>query len=87
VEPRISSGSIPSPTIPNSFWLLPNPSIVPPVSHARSGSSTSLLEILETRGFGSKWIGWIRSVVIGGSVSILENGEESNTFKTGKGLR
>jgi hypothetical protein len=46
-----------------------------------------LLEILETRGFGSKWIGWIRSVVIGGSVSILENGEESNTFKTGKGLR
>jgi hypothetical protein len=25
--------------------------------------------------------------VIGGSVSVLTNGEESNTFKTGKGLR
>jgi hypothetical protein len=46
-----------------------------------------LLDILETRGFGSRWIGWIRSVVVGGSMSVLVNGEESNTFKTGKGLR
>jgi hypothetical protein len=39
------------------------------------------------RGFGEVWIAWIRSIVIGGSVSVLANGEESNTFKTGKGLR
>jgi hypothetical protein len=26
-------------------------------------------------------------VVLGGSVSVMANGEESNTFKTGKGLR
>jgi hypothetical protein len=30
---------------------------------------------------------WIRRIVLGGSVSVLANGEESNTFKTGKGLR
>jgi hypothetical protein len=46
-----------------------------------------LLEILESRGFSGKWIGWTKAVVIGGSVSVLANGEESSTFKTGKGLR
>jgi hypothetical protein len=44
-------------------------------------------EILRLRAFGETWIGWIRSVVLGGSVSALANGEESNSFKTGKGLR
>jgi hypothetical protein len=46
-----------------------------------------LLEILKLRGFGEKWISWIKSLVIGGSVSVMINGEESLTFKTGKGLR
>jgi hypothetical protein len=46
-----------------------------------------LLEIMESRGFCEKWIGWVNSVVIGGSASVLANGEESNTFKTGKWLR
>jgi hypothetical protein len=46
-----------------------------------------LLEILETRGFGSRWIAWIKSVVLGGNVSVLANGKERNTFKTGKWLR
>jgi hypothetical protein len=46
-----------------------------------------LFEILETRDFESRWICWVRSVVLGGSVSVLANGEESSTFKTGKGLR
>jgi retron-type reverse transcriptase len=46
-----------------------------------------LLEVLKLRGFGERWIGWIRKIVIGGSISVLANGEESNTFKTRKGLR
>jgi hypothetical protein len=45
------------------------------------------MEILKLRGFGDTWLGWIRSIVIGGSVSVLANGEESATFKTGKCLR
>jgi hypothetical protein len=46
-----------------------------------------LVEILKSRGFGDNWIGWIKDIVFGGSVSVLANGEESATFKTGKGLR
>jgi hypothetical protein len=46
-----------------------------------------LLENLRLRGFSEKWIGWIKSVIFGGSVSVVVNGEESNTFKSGKGLR
>jgi hypothetical protein len=46
-----------------------------------------LLEILKARGFGGKWIEWIRNIVIGGSVSVVANEEESPTFKTDKGLR
>jgi hypothetical protein len=45
-----------------------------------------LFEALELRGFGCKWINWIRKIVIGGSVSVLANGEESDTFKIGKGM-
>jgi hypothetical protein len=44
-----------------------------------------LIEILESRGFGETWIGWIKKIVFGGSVSILANGEDNNTFKTGRG--
>jgi hypothetical protein len=46
-----------------------------------------LMEILISRGFGDKWIQWIKRLVVGGSVSVMANGEESQTFKTGKGLR
>jgi hypothetical protein len=46
-----------------------------------------LLEFLKLRGFGERWVGWIKKIVIGGSVSVLANGEKSTTFKTGKGLR
>jgi hypothetical protein len=46
-----------------------------------------LLETLMSRGFGDKWVGWIKKIIIGGSVSILANGDESPTFKTGKGGR
>jgi hypothetical protein len=46
-----------------------------------------LFEILKLRGFGEIWIGWIKKIVMGGSVSVMANGEENHTFKTGKGLR
>jgi hypothetical protein len=46
----------------------------------------SMLEILKLRGFGDIWLGWIKNIVRG-SISVLANGEESATFKTGKGLR
>jgi hypothetical protein len=46
-----------------------------------------LLEILVSRGFGDRWIGWITKIILGGSVSVVPNGEESPTFKTGKGVR
>jgi hypothetical protein len=41
-----------------------------------------LLEILRLRSFGETWIGWIKSIILGGSVSVLAIGEESITFKT-----
>jgi hypothetical protein len=46
-----------------------------------------LLEILRLRGFGEKWIGWIKKIVLGGPVCVMANGEESVPFKTGKGRR
>jgi hypothetical protein len=46
-----------------------------------------LFEVLESRGFDEIWINWIRTLVKGGYVSVMANGEESTTFKTGKGLR
>jgi hypothetical protein len=46
-----------------------------------------LVEILKGRGFGDRWIQWIKNCVFEGSVSVLANGEESGTFKIGKGLR
>jgi hypothetical protein len=46
-----------------------------------------LLEILKLSGFGERWRGCIRKIVMGGSVSVGANGEESNPFKTGKGLK
>jgi hypothetical protein len=46
-----------------------------------------LFEILRTKGFSNTWIDWIRHLVIGGSVGVNLNGEESSFFKPGKGLR
>jgi hypothetical protein len=47
-----------------------------------------LMEILRSRGFGDKWIEWIKKVVIGGGlVRVMANGEECYTFKIRKGLR
>jgi hypothetical protein len=46
-----------------------------------------LIEILKLRGFGDRWIGWIKQIVCGGSVSVGANGEETSPFKTRQGLR
>ena len=43
--------------------------------------------MLKSRGFGDKWISWIRRVVRGGSLCIRINDENSTYFKPGKGLR
>jgi hypothetical protein len=46
-----------------------------------------LMEILKGRGCGEDWCTWVSMVVIGGSVSVTPNGEESSSLKMGKGLR
>lgn len=46
-----------------------------------------LEDMLKSRGFGNKWISWIRKVVRGGSLCIRMNNENSKFFKPGKGLR
>lgn len=46
-----------------------------------------LFEVLASRGFSDRWIIWIRNLVVGGSVGIMVNGEDSAYFKPGKGLR
>ena len=46
-----------------------------------------LEEMLTSRGFGPKWISWIRSVVRDSSLCIRINDMDGSFFKTGKGLR
>lgn len=46
-----------------------------------------LLEVLEKRGFGGKWIMWIRSILHNGSVGVTVNSAEGNYFETRKVLR
>jgi hypothetical protein len=46
-----------------------------------------LSEVLERKGFPHKWIGWIRTCVVGGKVCININGERSEFFRTYRGLR
>jgi len=45
-----------------------------------------LEEMLISRGFGHKWVEWIRSVVRDSSLRIRINDEDGPFFKTGKGL-
>jgi hypothetical protein len=46
-----------------------------------------LLEVLEKRGFGEKWIGWIRNVLHRGSIRLTVNNTEGEFFHTRKALR
>jgi retron-type reverse transcriptase len=46
-----------------------------------------LINILEKRGFGGKWIDWIRCILHRGSMGLTINNSEGQFFQTGKGLR
>lgn len=46
-----------------------------------------LYEVLELRGFGARWIRWIKNVTKQGSIGVKINGEENDFFITSKGLR
>lgn len=46
-----------------------------------------LEEMLESRGFGNKWRGWVKQVVRQGSICVRINDENNRFFKLGKGLR
>jgi hypothetical protein len=46
-----------------------------------------LMEILEKRGIGGKWLEWIRRIIFRGYVGLTINNVEGEFFQTGKGLR
>jgi hypothetical protein len=46
-----------------------------------------LLDVLRKRGFGDRWLEWIRCILCMGSVGVTINNEEGDFFQTGKGLR
>jgi hypothetical protein len=46
-----------------------------------------LLEILEKRGFGKRWIEWIKRILHRGTVGVTLNNMEGEFFQIGKGLR
>jgi hypothetical protein len=46
-----------------------------------------VLEILEKRDFGKRWIDWIKRIMYRGSVGVTVNNMEGEFFQTLKGLR
>jgi hypothetical protein len=46
-----------------------------------------LIQTLRLKGFSNKWIDWIKSFILGGSVAINVNDEVGPYFQTKKGLR
>ena len=46
-----------------------------------------LLEVLEKRGFGAKWLMWMNKILVNGFGGISVNSVEGNYFEIGKGLR
>lgn len=46
-----------------------------------------LFQMLESRNFHPSWIQWVKLLLVGGSIGVMVNGEESSYFKPGKGLR
>jgi hypothetical protein len=44
-----------------------------------------LFEILKLRGFGDTWLGWIKKIVLGGSVSVMAMGRKAILSRQGKG--
>jgi hypothetical protein len=45
-----------------------------------------LFDILEKRGFGGKWMSWIKRILFRGSVGLTINNLEGEFFLTEKGL-
>jgi len=46
-----------------------------------------LLEVLEKRNFGAKWLMWMNKILVNGFGGISVNSVEGNYFEIGKGLR
>jgi hypothetical protein len=46
-----------------------------------------LLDVLQKRGFGEKWIMWMKHILFRRSVGVTINNVEGEFFQTGKGLR
>lgn len=46
-----------------------------------------LFDLLEARGFGGHWVGWIRTLLFSSKASILINGLPSGYVRYGRGLR
>jgi hypothetical protein len=43
--------------------------------------------VLQKRGFGNRWIGWIKKILTRGSIGVTINNVEGEFFQTAKGLR
>lgn len=46
-----------------------------------------LLDLLEPRGFGSRWVSWIKAILVSSKASILINGEPNGYVRYQRGLR
>ena len=46
-----------------------------------------ILKVLQARGFGDRWGGWIQSLLSSGSSSVLINGQAGDPFICKRGLR
>lgn len=46
-----------------------------------------LLDLLEARGFGRRWVGWMRSLLLSSKASLLVNGSPSEYVRYRQGLR
>jgi hypothetical protein len=46
-----------------------------------------ILQVLSYRGFGPKWLGWVRNILQSGTSSVLLNGVLGKTFHCKRGVR